>query len=300
MEEIGELIGKGFGTWKSNLNLCLPFILSFFVSILVMIPVLVAFALTFLPLASMDLNATTAENAAEMQNLINQTQASLENLQTGQMAQIALFFVVLVVLMSLVSAFFTAGAIGMARSALDRGKTDLGDMWSAGRENFMNMFLANILMGLLTMAGLVFLIPGIALLPQPLEAEPQAVGALLIGILLLILYALALSLLLATTPYALVVEKLGAVNAVKASIDFFRYNKFDVLILWLVVLAISMSLQMISGSLSAGEGMSHQPLSIITGLISILVLAPLSNVWWTRLYMNRKGLLKVDDVRDPW
>jgi len=300
MEEIGELIGKGFGTWKSNLNLCLPFILSFFVSVLVMIPVLIAFALTFLPLASMDLNATTVENAAEMQNLINQTQASLENLQTGQMVQIALFFVVLAVLMSLVSAFFTAGAIGMARSALDSGKARLADMWSAGRENFWNMFMATILMGLLTMAGLVFLIPGIALLPRPLEAEPQAVGALLIGIMLLIFYALALSLLLALAPYALVVERLGAVDAIKASIDFFRYNKFDVLILWLIVVAISIGLQMIGGSLSAGEGIGQQSLSIITGLINILVLAPLTNLWWTRLYMNRKGLLKVDDVRDPW
>ena len=56
MEEIGELIGKGFGTWKSNLNLCLPFILSVFVSTLVALPVLVAFFLTLLPLASMDVS----------------------------------------------------------------------------------------------------------------------------------------------------------------------------------------------------------------------------------------------------
>lgn len=300
MEEIGELIGKGFGIWRSNLNLCVPFVLSFFVSVLVLIPVLAAFVLTFQPITSMELNATTMENTEQMQNLIGQMEASFGNLTTGQIVQLVLFFVLLVVLISLVSAFFTAGAIGMARRALDSGKTGLTDMWSAGRENFWNMFLATILMGLMTMAGMALLLPGIALLPRPFQPEPQAVALLLVGVLLLILYALALSLLLAVTPYALVVERLGAVAAIKASVSFFRYNKFDVLVLWLVVVAISVGLQMIGGSFSAGERAGYQPLSIITGLINVLILAPLSNLWWTRLYMNRKGLLKVDDVRDPW
>ena len=35
MEEIGKLIGKGFGIWKKNLNLCVPFIFSGFASILI-------------------------------------------------------------------------------------------------------------------------------------------------------------------------------------------------------------------------------------------------------------------------
>jgi len=300
MEEIGELIGKGFGTWKSNLNLCLPFVLSFAASVIVMLPVLAAFVLTFEPLASMDLNATTVQNTQQMQEFISHMDTRLGNLALAQIVQLVLFFLSIIVLLSLVSAFFTAGAIGMARRALDSGKSGLADMWSAGRDNFWNMFLATVLMGLMTLAGTVFLLPGIALLPRPFQPEPQAVGLLVVGILLLILYALALSLFLAVAPYALVVEKLGAVEAIKASMSFFRYNKFDVLILWLVVVALSMGLQMIGGSFSAGESVSYQPLSMITGLINILVLAPLSNIWWTRLYMNRKGLLKVDDVRDPW
>jgi len=43
-----------------------------------------------------------------------------------------------------------------------------------------------------------------------------------------------------------------------------------------------------------------QPLSAITGLVNLLVLAPLSNVWWTRLYMSRTGRLKVDEVKNSW
>jgi len=35
-------------------------------------------------------------------------------------------------------------------------------------------------------------------------------------------------------------------------------------------------------------------------MITLLVLAPLSNLWWTRLYMSRKGMLKQDEKEDPW
>ncbi len=89
-------------------------------------------------------------------------------------------------------------------------------------------------------------------------------------------------------------------QAVLASINFFRYNKFDVLVLWLVVMAISISLQMINGLFSSENGIGNQTLSVVTGLVNILVLAPLSNLWWTRLYMDRKGILKVDEVKDIW
>ena len=123
---------------------------------------------------------------------------------------------------------------------------------------------------------------------------------LMLGFLLFILYVLILSLMLATAPYALVVEGLGPVQAIRAGIDFFRYNKFDVLILWLVVAALSIALQMIGGSLSTGDTVNNQALSLVTGLVNLLVLAPLSNLWWTRLYMDRKGILKNDEVKDLW
>jgi hypothetical protein len=155
-------------------------------------------------------------------------------------------------------------------------------------------------MGLLTLAGLIFLLPALAQGSRSLQADPQAMGMLAVGLLLLILYALALSVLLVTMPYALVIEGLGPVRAILAAIKFFRYNKFDVVVLWLVVAALSMGLQMIGGAFSTGGGAGGEPLSAITGIVNLLVLAPLSNLWWTRLYMNRKGMLKVDEVKDPW
>jgi hypothetical protein len=287
MEEIGALIGKGFGTWRDNLNLCLPFLYSFVVSLMVIVPVLMAFALALVPLESL--------NSTFLEDMPNQ----LSNMQ-GALTSLALALFLLVVLLSLVSAFFTAGAIGMTRQALDKGKADTSAMLSAGKKHFGNMFLASILMGLMMMAGLIFLLPAALLLPPSLQPEPQAVGLLVVGLVLLILYALSMSLVLAAVPYALVVDDLDAISAIKASINFFRFNKFDVFVLWLVVVAISIGLQMIGSSLTLGESASLQPLSAITGLVNLLVLAPLSNVWWTRLYMSRTGRLQVDEVKNPW
>jgi hypothetical protein len=162
------------------------------------------------------------------------------------------------------------------------------------------MFLATLMMALLTMAGLIFLLPALAQGTLSLQANPQAIGLLAGGLLLLILYAIALSVILVTMPYALVVQGLGPVQAVLTALKFFRHNKFDVIILWLVVAALSLGLQMIGGAFSTGGGAGSEPLSAITGIVNLLVLAPLSNLWWTRLYMNRKGMLIVDEVKDPW
>jgi len=299
MEEIGEMIGKGFSVWRSNLNLCIPFLLSIFVSMLILVPFLAAFFITALPMESM--NATwLLQNVEDMQELQAQMQGSLGGLAMDKILQIAVIFLVLVVLLSLVNAFFTAGAIGMTRQALEEGKSNTGAMWSAGKKYFFNMFLATLLMGLMTLAGLIFLLPALAGGATSLQADSQAMGLLAVGLLLFILYVLVLSVILATMPYALVVQGLGPMQAVLASLNFFRFNKFDVVILWLVVAALSLGLQMMGGAFSTSGGTGGEPISAITGIVNLLVLAPLSNLWWTRLYMNRKGMLKVDEVKDPW
>ena len=227
-------------------------------------------------------------------------EGSLGSLGWQMIVSVVFLLFGMIVLLSLISAFFTAGAIGMARQALEKGRADTGVMWSSGKKHFLNMFLSTLLMGLMTLSGLVFLLPGILALPRPVQAEPVAMGMLITGFLIFILYAVVLSLALAETPYALVLEGLGPVQAIRAGIGFFRYNKFDVLILWLVVAALSITLQIIGSSMSSGNTTTYPLMSLVTGLVNLLVLVPLSNLWWTRLYMNRKGILKNDEVKDPW
>ena len=234
-----------------------------------MIPFFAAFLVAIVPLESLN-----SSFVLQMQDQILKNVA-LRNMAPDMVIKVALLFFLMIILISMVNAFFTAGAIGMAGQALEKGKPDNGVMWSAGKKHFWNMFLASVLMGFIMVAGLLFFLPVVTMQPKSLQLEPQAMGLLLMGTLLLILYVLAFSMILATAPYALVVENLGPKQAVLASINFFRYNKFDVLVLWLVVMAISISLQMINGLFSSENGIENQTLTVVTGLVNILVLAPL-------------------------
>jgi hypothetical protein len=67
-----------------------------------------------------------------------------------------------------------------------------------------------------------------------------------------------------------------------------------------VVAALSLVLQMIGSSFTMGDEVTYQPLSLIITLANLLVLAPLANLWWTRLYMIRMRMLNEEEVKDPW
>lgn len=301
MEEIGEILSRGFGVWKRNLNLCIPFLLNIIASMIVFLPILAAIIVTIMPIDSLnDLNQTSLQDAGAMQEMLTRTGDSLKSLSGETILQIAGLFLALIVLISLINSFFTAGAIGMARQALENGRSDISSMWSTGRRHFVRLFLATLLIELLTMAGMIFILPGIIMGGEPLPEDPEALGLMAAGILLFVFYALALSVILIAVPYALVVDGHTPVQSISESIKFFRYNKFDVAVLWLLMAAFSLGLQMIGGIAPAGSGASNESLSAITSMINLLVLAPLSNLWWTRLYMSRRGILNVAETEDPW
>ena len=301
MEEIGEILSRGFGVWKRNLNLCIPFLLNIIASMMVFLPILAAIIVTIMPIDSLnDLNQTSLQDAGAMQEMLTQMDDSLKSLPGETILQVAGLFLAMIVIISLINSFFTAGAIGMARQALEDGRSDTSSMWSAGRRNFFGLFLATLLIELLTMAGMIFILPGIIMGGEPLPKDPDALGLLAMGILLFVFYALALSVILVAVPYALVVDGHSPVQSISESIKFFRYNKFDVAVLWLLMAAFSLGLQMIGGIAPAGSGASNESLSAITSMINLLVLAPLSNLWWTRLYMSRRGILNVAETEDPW
>lgn len=284
-EDIGQLIGEGFSTWRNNLNLCIPLLLSAIFSVLSVAPLIAVIIAT--------IGITNMESSSYEQ---------LVSIIMDSLPAMVLAFIAAILLMTVVGAFFEAGAIGMASQATENGRSQIGSMWSSGRRNLGNMFFMSLLAGLITIAGVVFLLPGILMLPhsitiENISSEPQAIGTLALGFILLIIYALVLSMVLAIAPYALVIDNLGPIDAIRASIRFFAYNKFDVFVLWIVILAISIGLQMIGGSVTVGSDYAAQPLSLITGLFDLLVLAPLSAVWWTRLYMSRTGkMLYKEDV----
>jgi len=296
MESINELLGRGFSLWRDNLNLCIPHLLGFLFSMMALFAGLMAVILSgMLPLESLNETALNdVQNMQDMQKLSDQMDEYLAGMQSSDLMQIGLAILAIFVLVALVDAFFAAGAVGMARQALEKGRSDTSAMWSAGKRHFLGMFLAELLMTLIILMGMALLLPLLA-------ADLESPGLLAVALVVIaVFYALALTIILSTLPYALVLEGLSPVRALFASMDFFRYNKFDVAVLWLVVVALSLALQMVGGAFSTGDAGQGRPLSAITGMISLLVLAPLSNLWWTGLYMSRKGMLKLEEKEDLW
>jgi len=312
-EDIGRLLGKGFETWRNNLRLCVPFLLNVVLSILALIPIIVALALVLYPaFSSLNISANQSSTGLSSANLSSEgsypadlSTDQILSLVTDNLATLIPAFVIFIVLELLISAFFTSGAIGMAKQATKEGKTSLGTMWSSGRKNVLQMLIASILITIITLAGAVFLLPAILALPSIMDSSimsnPASLGIVVLGVILLIIYGLAVSMILSAVPYALVVDGLGAVQAIRAGVNFFMYNKSDVFMLWLIVIAIGIGMGMLGGSTSlpGPAGTQVQPWSVITGIIDLFVLAPVYTVWWTRLYMSRTGKLG-EELRNPW
>jgi hypothetical protein len=276
---IGAMIGDGFGLWRKNLNLCLPFLLVFASYLLALIPLAAAIAVLFGSIPDLSSVSSPQEALSKM---------------AAFLPVLAVAFLIFVLVTALANSFFTAGGIAMAKQAVEEGKTSTGVMWSSGKKNFWNMFVASILIFLIMLAGLVLLLPGILSIHPDgwmnLLENQQAIGLLAACAIIFVLYLLVISLVLAMSPYALVVDDLGPVEALKASVRFFSYNKFDVFMMWIIVVAISMGLQMVgSAAVSAGAEYFQALWSFLVGALNLLVLAPLFTVWWTMLYMGRTG-----------
>lgn len=290
-EDIGTLIKRGFETWKCNLNLAVPFVLM--IAAIMLVAVVMAF-LALYPLITTSPDVlSNAGNVEDPQQLMDLLQ-SVTNI--GLLVAV---FLLGILIMSLMASFFTAGAIGMTKEATETGRTTLKDMWASGKRNYLSLFLAEVLMMIIVIAGLIVLsLPFISDLAAGVESGDPEFGPLVFWIILLVVYSLMISFALAMVPYALVIEGLGPVGAIKAGIGFFWSNKMDVFLIWLVVLAVSMAIQFVGVPFSGSETASAI-FSMVSGIVSVLVISPLTTVWWTRLYMTRAGKIsEVEAVQD--
>jgi len=163
----------------------------------------------------------------------------------------------------------------------------MSDMKDYGRRKFISLLFADIIVGLITLVGLVFLIPGILyaipILRTISEPTPEvflpAFAAFMIGLLIMCLYMIIISILFALTRYAVVIDDLGAIEGVKKGFNIFRNHKVDVFLLWLVALVISIAASVILGLIPyVGQ--------FLNMAVSIIVIPPLIFIWWSRFYMS--------------
>jgi hypothetical protein len=191
------------------------------------------------------------------------------------------------ILVLLITTFFTAGAIGMAKEATKTGSTRLTDMTDYGARKIVSLLGANLIVALIALAGVIFLIPGLlSLMPAiatsqaPSDAANMTAFAMLgLGFVVMAVYMLIISIIFAIPSYAVVISDLGAVDGVKKGFQFFMAHKVEVFLLWLVVLVIAIVAGIILGNIPyIGQWISMA--------VSVLILQPLAVIWWSRLYLS--------------
>ena len=291
MERIGEVLRNGAYTWKQNPILCAPFVLDTFVQFLFFVLVLAG----LVAVIGTDPFMTIGSGISEIMQVSQNTgEPSLEAAEamaevTQLVVQFTGVFIVAFIIMgigsALISAFFEAGAVGMAKNATMTGTTRMNDLFWYGRRSTVSLFLANIVIILIFLAGIVFLVPGILLLTSS-GSNGVAMAAFAIGIILWIGYAIILSIGLEPVTYALVIDNKGPIEGIEKGWRFFSSHKLDVFLMWLVVIAISMLI------FTVGQIFFMHPVTtviwqFVATLINICILMPLITVWWTRLYLSR-------------
>ena len=154
-QDIGTIINKGFNTWTKNLNLSLPFILNFGINgLLAMVAFVIFIAIFVMPELS-SIGVDPANISPE------QMIGVLSSVAAEHFKLIIAGFVVMMILMMFIQSYFTAGAIGMSKVAVETGGTQLNDMFLYGNQNAVNLFWTNVLLALITLAGIVFIVPGV-------------------------------------------------------------------------------------------------------------------------------------------
>ncbi len=278
VEETGSVIGKGFETWKQNLSICLPFvfssILTFVVGIIIIGGAILAAIPSLVPLFT-KLDEITPEVIPQLLPQILQS-----------MSIIIIAIIATIILCMLIDAFFWAGAIGMAKEATETGRANISHMIEYGKRKFISLFFTDLIIGLISLVGLVFLVPGILyILPKlsvlsvlPPEEVITTLAVFGLGFLAMIAYILIVSIIFALPRYSVVIDDVGAIRGVKNGFEIFRGNKVAVFLLWLITFVLFI----IAAAFGSIEAIGW----LISTILLVIVIYPLTTIWWSRLYLS--------------
>ncbi len=288
MERLSDVLKNGAETWKQNPVLCMPFLLIFFCQILFL-------AFLLLGLAAVIGTDTIAGIQSQVSEIAQMVQYSgtlpIEEMSELRrtIAPFANIFIaaaiILVIGWALIQAFFSAGAIGMARTATMTGTTRTRDLLPHAMQSGLNLFFAGIVIMLMFLVGIVFLLPGVFIIMVTDNILVQAI-IMFIGFIFLFLYMVVLSIGLAPVKYAIVVNNAGPIEGIMSGWSFFSDHKMDVFLMWLLMIVISTILGV------AGQIFYINPIFVMVWqfvgtLINLVIVMPLITVWWTRLYISR-------------
>jgi len=283
-EDFGTILNRGFYSWFRNLNICIPFILNFLINMVIYV--------LFFGLMGILLFTSNTGSIIDPATLSNKEIFSILWNGFSENLGLSLFLIFVFFLFALlVQSFFTAGAIGMAKKASETGDTGIFDMLASSSKNTFRLFLAVLLINLLLLVGIIFIVPGAFAIGdlntfiQNPEASVNGMVALGIGFILWIAYIIFLNLVLSLSSYALVIDELGPLEALGEGFRFFKSNKLDVFLIWIITIGLAL----INGYVNEFIDTGNILFTAITSLVPIAILQPLTAVLWTRLYLTRKG-----------
>lgn len=283
-EDFGTVLNRGFKSWIRNLNICIPFVLNFLINLI----------LYFLFFGLMGVLLFTSSTGSIIDPATLSNEEIFAMMWEGFSKNLALSVFLLLgffLFAMFVQSFFTAGAIGMAKKALETGDTELSDMLASGSKNIFKLFLAVLLITLLLLVGIIFMVPGAlavgnlnALVENP-EASIHGMTSLSIGVILWAGYIIIINLVLSLSTYALVIDELGPLEALSAGFGFFMNNKLDVFFIWIIYIGLAL----INSFVGEFAGSGSILVAAVTSLVPVAALKPLTAVLWTRLYLTKKG-----------
>jgi hypothetical protein len=301
-ETLEKIITKGFNTWIKNLNICIPLVINYVITLLIE-----TFAIVIIIVGILGININDEMLFTSNEEVIELFLSSVD----GNLVFIAILAALYIIITMLTSSYFSAGAIGMCQSATSRGDTTIEDMISAGNKNFIHVFMANLLIGLMVLAGIVFMVPGGLLIGNnidTIEAGQLGLGIIffIMGLFTWVIYIIILSVILSMVMYAIIIERIGALEGIHKGYQFFMDNKLSVIFIWLISIIITFtigSIFFVIGQILTLTGIIGLNMiwSLGSSLIIITTIRPMIMVWWTRLYIVKTGKSPyIDDLLDPW
>lgn len=288
MERLSDVLKNGAETWKQNPVLCMPFLFTFFFQILFSAFLLLGLAAVI----GTDTVAGIQSQASVIAQMAQYSDTPIVQEMSELMRMIAPFTsifiaaaIILVIGCALIQAFFSAGAIGMARTATMTGTTRTRDILPHAMQSGLNLFFAGIVIMLMFLVGIVFILPDVVIIIVTDNILVQVI-IMFIGFIFLFLYMVVLLIGLAPVKYAIVVNHAGPIKGITSGWSFFSDHKMDVFLMWLLMIVMSLVLGVI-GQIFYINPILVMVWQFVGTLINLVIVMPLITVWWTRLYISR-------------
>jgi hypothetical protein len=278
-ESIEETLKNGFMSWRNNLEIGVPYLLSMIIT--AALAIVMVFGVTFITVAASTLTRDMNSQAAPFVVLA----ALLASLLAG------------LAIIAALNAYFSAGAIGMSLEAAVKSRTTLADMASYGRKGWLDIFKMNILwIALLAIPGAILFVPPVYAFYA--GAIPQGTALTFIATTVYLTYAAVLCFLYTVTGTAIIVDGAGVMQGIRSAYNFSSRNKTKVLLLFFTytgtLTAASLAWGVLTSPLGllqflspAVYGISEGLMMLVFLLIAAFMITPLYTIWLTRTYLGR-------------